>query len=271
MTAEEVFEQLPQQLEEPLKVGSTAPKVTKLPPATFPMGDGQNIGDDNEKPLHDVEIPRGFYMSSYEVTFAQYDLFAQSTNRPLPPDNEWGRGNRPVINVSWYDAKAYSAWVSEQTGKTYRLPTEIEWEYSIRAGSTSSFWYGEEVQNGYSVCDSCGSQWDGVSTAPVGSQISNPLGLFDMHGNVAEWVEDCYHDSYEGAPTKNTPWLSNACDSRVIRGGSWFDIPRVGRSSTRYRAEPNLKASNWGFRLVREIDASEQPLNQNQSSANTVK
>lgn len=254
----QTFESLPSTLQEPLKDGGKAPVIEKLPPATFKMGDMQGIGDDNEKPVHEVLIPTGFYLSKYEVTFDQYDQFAKASGKPLPPDNGWGRGNRPVINVSWYDAKAYTAWLTEQTGQQYRLPTEIEWEYSVRADSETSYWYGEEVTPGYSVCDSCGSQWDGVSTAPVGSQVSNPHGLFDMHGNVAEWVEDCYHDNYTDAPKTNQAWLGNACDSRVLRGGSWFDIPRVGRSSTRYRAEPNLKASNWGFRVVRIIRKNEE-------------
>lgn len=247
------FDSLPQMLEEPLKDGGTAPKVEKLAPTTFQMGDLNHAGDDNELPVHEVKIPTGFYFSKYEVTFDQYDRFVKATGRVAPPDNGWGRGNRPVINVSWYDAKAYTTWLSEQTGAEYRLPTEIEWEYSARAGSTTAYWYGDEVKPGYSVCDSCGSQWDSVSTAPVGSQASNPLGIFDMHGNVAEWTEDCYHDNYEGAPATNQVWLSDQCTGRVIRGGSWFDVPTVGRSSTRYRADPSLRASNWGFRVVRLI------------------
>ncbi|WP_417553145.1 SUMF1/EgtB/PvdO family nonheme iron enzyme [Marinomonas fungiae] len=247
------FDALPQMLEEDLKDGGKAPKVEKIAPAKFKMGDINNSGDANESPVHEVDIPTGFYFSKNEVTFTQYDRFAKATGRIAPPDNGWGRENRPVINVSWYDAKAYTAWLSEQTGAEYRLPTEIEWEYSARAGSTTAYWYGNEVKPGYSVCDSCGSQWDGVSTAPVGSQASNPLGIFDMHGNVAEWVEDCYHDNYQGAPTTNQVWLSDQCDGRVLRGGSWFDVPTVGRSSTRYRAEPTLRASNWGFRVVRLV------------------
>ncbi|MFT2111612.1 SUMF1/EgtB/PvdO family nonheme iron enzyme [Marinomonas sp. 2405UD68-3] len=255
-TPEEIFTALPNKLQDTLEIGGKAPEVTKIQPSTFEMGDLQNIGDDNEKPVHTVNVPTGFYISSYEVTFNQYDLFANSTNRPLPPDNGWGRGMRPVINVSWYDAKAYTNWLIQQTGEEYRLPTEIEWEFSIRAGSDSSFWYGDSVSSGYSVCDGCGSQWDGQSTAPVGSLLSNPLGLFDMHGNVAEWVEDCYHDNYVNAPSSNTIWSSSSCDNRVLRGGSWFDIPRVGRSSTRYRADPNLKASNWGFRVTRVVKSN---------------
>ncbi len=253
LTAKEVFKALPQVLEEPLSMGGTAPKIEKIAPSTFFMGDQNNMGDDNEKPVHEVDIPNGFYISKYEITFNQFDKFAKATNRELPPDNGWGRGQRPVINVSWYDAKAYTSWLSNQTNEEYRLPTEIEWEYSARADSNTAFWYGNTVKAGYSVCDSCGSQWDGVSTGPVGSQASNPLGLFDMHGNVAEWVEDCYHDNYEGAPTENQVWLANQCDTRVLKGGSWYDIPRVGRSATRYRATPDLKASNWGFRIVRII------------------
>lgn len=247
------FDALPQVLEEDLVDGGKAPKVEKIAPATFQMGDINSAGDANESPVHEVKIPVGFYFSKFEVTFAQFDRFAKATDRALPPDNGWGRGNRPVVNVSWYDAKAYTAWLTEQTGAEYRLPTEIEWEYSARAGSPTAYWYGDQVQPGYSVCDSCGSQWDGVSTAPVGSQASNPLGIFDMHGNVAEWVEDCYHSSYEGAPLTNQVWLSDQCDGRVLRGGSWYDVPSVGRSATRYRAVPTLRASNWGFRVVRLI------------------
>lgn len=126
------FESLPQILEEPLKSGGTAPKVEKIPPATFIMGDQGHMGDDNEKPAHEVDIPNGFYISKYEVTFDQYDKFAKATNRELPPDNGWGRGQRPAINISWYDAKAYTAWISNETNAEYRLPTEIEWEYSAR-------------------------------------------------------------------------------------------------------------------------------------------
>ncbi|ADZ91509.1 formylglycine-generating enzyme family protein [Marinomonas mediterranea] len=247
------FQSLPQVLEEPLKDGGNAPKVEKIAPAIFEMGDLNGYGYENELPKHEVNIPTGFYLSKHEVTFAQYDRFAKATGRALPPDNGWGRNNRPVINISWYDAKAYAAWVSEQTGKSYRLPTEIEWEYSARAGSKTAYWYGDNLQEGFSVCESCGTQWDSVSSAPVGSQASNPFGLFDMHGNVAEWVEDCYHASYEGAPTTNSIWLSNQCEQRVLRGGSWFDEPTVGRSATRYPAEPDMRASNWGFRLVRVL------------------
>lgn len=252
-SAESRFDALPQVLEEDLKDGGKAPKVEKIAPAKFQMGDINGSGDSNESPVHEVDIPTGFYFSKNEVTFAQYDRFVKATGRSAPPDNGWGRNNRPVINVSWYDAKAYTAWLSEQTGAEYRLPTEIEWEYSARAGSTTAYWYGNEVKPGYSVCDSCGSQWDGVSTAPVGSQASNPLGIYDMHGNVAEWVEDCYHDNYQGAPSSNQVWLSDQCEGRVLRGGSWFDVPTVGRSATRYRADPNLRASNWGFRVVRLV------------------
>ncbi|SBS31526.1 Serine/threonine-protein kinase pkn1 [Marinomonas aquimarina] len=250
-TAESRFDALPQVLEEPLKDGGKAPKVEKIAPAKFQMGDINGSGDSNESPVHEVDIPTGFYFSKTEVTFAQYDRFARASGRAMPPDNGWGRDNRPVINISWYDAKAYTAWLSDQTGAEYRLPTEIEWEYSARAGSGTAYWYGNEVKPGYSVCDSCGSQWDGVSTAPVASQASNPLGIFDMHGNVAEWVEDCYHENYQGAPNTNQVWLSDQCNGRVLRGGSWFDVPTVGRSATRYRADPNLRASNWGFRVVR--------------------
>ena len=154
-----------------------------------------------------VQIPgRSYRMGRYEVTFAQYDAFVEATGREQPSDSGWGRGTRPVINVSWNDATAFAAWLSEQTGKRFRLPTEAEWEHATRAGSTTEYWWGNEIGSNRANCDGCGSQWDKEKTAPVGSFAANPFGLFDVHGNVWEWTSSCYDGN---------------CGVRVLRGGSW--------------------------------------------------
>jgi hypothetical protein len=146
----------------------------------FRMGDIQGSGSADEQPVHSVRIPRPFAMGRYEITFDEYDVFARLTGRALLPDQGWGRGRRPVINVSWDDAVAYTKWLSEQTGKRYRLPTEAEWEYAARAGTEMIYWWGDEVgEKNRANCDGCGSRWDNKQTAPVGSFASNPWGLYD--------------------------------------------------------------------------------------------
>lgn len=229
------------------------PEMIRIQKGIFLMGDLTSIGDDNERPVREVSIMQDFALSRYEVTFAEYDLFANATGRPLPSDEGWGRGTRPVINVSWLDAKAYTQWLSEVTGKTYRLPSEAEWEYSARAGSSTDFWWGNQMLPGMSVCDGCGSEWDAQQTAPVGQLQANPWGLYDMNGNVEEWVEDCYSDTYAVAPNDGRPLTQPNCHYRVLRGGSWFDIDRVTRSSSRYRHPADTLDSTRGFRVALEL------------------
>ena len=194
-------------------------------------------------------------MGRYEVTFADYDRFAEATSRTKPSDEGWGRGSRPVINVSWNDAKAYATWLSAQTGKTYRLPSESEWEYAARAGTRTRYSWGNDIGVNRANCDGCGSEWDNRRTAPVGSFAANGFGLFDMHGNVWEWVEDCGHNNYQGAPMDGSAW-TNACalSSAVVRGGSWYSNPRGLRSAIRFRFAPSYRYSFFGFRLVQDLN-----------------
>ncbi len=230
-----------------------APLMQELPLGEFLMGDLNRIGDDNERPVREITFAYRFAIGVHEVTFAEYDQFAMATGRDLPDDAGWGRGDRPVINVSWEDARAYAQWLREVTGQPYRLPSEAEWEYAARAGTGSAWWWGNQLEPGMAVCDGCGTQWDGQQTAPVGQFPANAWGLKDMHGNVEEWVEDCYTDHYTSAPEDGSAMRSGNCHLRVLRGGSWFDIPRVIRSSSRYRQELDARQNTYGFRVAVDL------------------
>lgn len=232
-----------------------APQMVVVPKGRFRMGDLHGRGDDNEYPVHDVIIERAFALSRHEVTFDEYDQFAEDTGRPLPDDEGWGRGRLPVINVSWEDARDYAAWLAEQTGEPYRLPTEAEWEYAARAGTETIYWWGDALTAGMANCDGCGSAWDGRQPAPVGSLPANPWGLHDLNGNVDEWVQDCYAASYAAAPTDGSANTEGNCQHRVMRGGSWFDIPRLVRSASRYRHPPDSHRNSWGFRVALDLTA----------------
>lgn len=230
-----------------------APQMVVIPKGRFRMGDLHGAGDDNEYPVHEVILDTTFAMSRFEVTFAEYDQFATDTGRPLPDDEGWGRNNQPVINVSWQDAKAYVLWLAEQSRQPYRLPTEAEWEYVARAGTETQYWWGDELTPGMAVCDGCGSEWDGKSPAPVGSFPANPWGIHDLNGNVDEWVEDCYTGTYDSAPKDGSAQTGNNCTNRVMRGGSWFEIPRLIRSASRYRHPANSSRNSWGFRVALDL------------------
>ena len=155
-------------------------------------------------------------------------------------DSGFGAGKRPVINVSWEDAQGYVAWLSHMTGVKYRLLSEAEWEYAARAGTTSAYSWGDKIGQNKANCDGCGSQWDDSQTAPVGSFPANEWGLHDMHGNVWEWVEDCYEYSYSaGQPTDGSAFTKGSCSYRVLRGGSWVNFPGGLRSADRGRDAPS--------------------------------
>ncbi|MDM8566075.1 formylglycine-generating enzyme family protein [Candidatus Halobeggiatoa sp. HSG11] len=223
------------------------PKMVKIPAGKFQMGDIQDGGGNDEKPVHWVTIKQPFFMSKYEVTFAEYDAFAEATGRKKPDDEGWGRENRPVINVSLDDAVAYTTWLSQQTGEQYRLPSEAEWEYAARAGTKTKYWWGNDIGKNKTNCNGCGSQWDGKQTAPVGSFQPNQFGLYDTVGNVWEWCADYYQNNYNNAPTDGSAWKKSS-RYRVLRGGSWSNGPNVTRAALRGRF--NFPSSKFGFRLV---------------------
>jgi len=243
-----------------------------LPAGSFLMGsaDGDPMANDSERPRHEVRFAQSFAIGRYPVTFEDFDRFRAATaakaaggagwlrrlahsigwgERQGPGDQGWGRGRRPVIDVSLDDAVAYCLWLSAQTGRTYRLPSEAEWEYACRAGTETRWSCGDQEE---ALGDHAWFKENaGGKTHPVGEKRPNPWGLHDLHGNVWEWVQDHWHDNYQGAPADGSPWEDATGGSRVLRGGSWFNDARGCRSA---RRNPRLPANRrvWlGFRLAR--------------------
>ncbi len=233
-----------------LRNGKVGPEMAVIPAGHFEMGDSQNVGAKWEQPVHTVSIS-SFAIGRYEITFAEYEQFALATGRELPVDEGWGRGKRPIINVTWQNAVTYANWLSEQTGQKYRLPTEAEWEYVARATTSSKYWWGDKIGDGQSNCDGCGSEWDNKTTAIVGSFPANYFELYDTVGNVYEWTCSEYEATYNG---KEQHCLkSNENNSvMVIRGGSWYSLPNYTRSASRFKS----KNSDFtiGFRIAREYN-----------------
>ena len=237
------------------------PEMVVIPAGTFRMGcvSGQDCEDD-EFPVHDVTIPEAFEVSVYEVTFAQWDacVAGGGCGGYRPYDEGWGRGNRPVINVSWADAQAFVSWLSRYTGEDYRLLSEAEWEYVARAGTETAYSWGDAIGRNQANCSQSGSRREGCRdrwdrTAPVGSFQANAFDVHDMHGNVYEWVEDCRNDSYRTAPSDGGAWLSEDCGWRVLRSGSWASRAKGVRSASRGANITGTRAGALGFRVARTL------------------
>ena len=239
-----------------LSSGGEGPAMVVLPTGRFRMGSpaGEAGRFDDEGPVHMVTISRPIAMGQYPVTFEDYDLYV-SMGTKRPADRGWGRGRMPVISVSWEDARAYAAWLSEQTGKHYRLPSESEWEYAARAGTETAYSWGNEIGVNRANGRHSGSKRSGRKTSPVGSFAPNAFGLYDMHGNVWEWVEDGWHGNYEGAPSDGNAWTSGDSTWRVVRGGSWYNNPRILRAANRNRGTPLYRNFAIGFRLAQDLNS----------------
>jgi formylglycine-generating enzyme required for sulfatase activity len=229
------------------------PNMVVIPAGQFRMGDLSGNDSNDELPVHEVIFARPFALGKYAVTFDEYDCFAQATGRKLPKDLGWGRGQRPVTYVSWDDAVAYCQWLNRKTGQTYRLPSEAEWEYACRAGTTTDYSWGDEIGHNNANCNGCGSQWDKQQTAPVGSFAPNPWGLYDMHGNVFEWCADCWNGSYDGAPSDGSAWTTGKCKGRVLRGGSWGFVGQNVRSAFRNYYASSYRNYFSGFRVAMDL------------------
>lgn len=240
----------PRTLRDPLAGGGQGPTLSLLPAGAFRMGLSDLAGGDTI-PERDLQVG-AFGIGTHEVTFAHYDRFARATGRRLPEDFGWGRGDRPVVGVSWSDAEAYVVWLSHQTGQRYRLPSESEWEFAARGGGRGSYWWGFGVEPGRAACFNCRSPWDNRSTAPVGSFPPSPYGLYDTAGNVMEWVADCYHPSYQGAPLDGRARQDPDCRLRIARGGAFNKPSASMRAYVRTKLDPETRLSNLGFRVARD-------------------
>lgn len=225
------------------------PVLVSLPPGAFTMG--SNSTDPTERPAHRVSIGSAFAIGKFEVTVDQWNACAEAGGCPrLTSSNP---GNTPVRDVSWDDAQQYVKWLSSTTGKPYRLPSEAEWEYAARGGTSTRFWWGEQMRPGNANCKDCGDPWSEDGPAKAGSFAANPYGLHDVNGSVWEWVADCWHTSYKGAPADGRPWDAPGCRERVIRGGSWRDGASYMPSTTRFKYGASVRHSQNGFRVARDL------------------
>ena len=231
------------------------PDMIVVPAGAFDMGSPQTDADayPNEFPQHAVIIGEPFAISKFELTFAEWDTcFAHGGCAEHPDDHGWGRGDRPAIFVSWYDAQQYVTWLSKLTGKRYRLLSESEYEYAARAGTRTAYPWGNDLGKNNGNCRGCGSRWDEKQTAPVGSFPPNKFGLYEV-GNVWEWVEDCLHPNYQGAPEDGSAWTSGDCSNRVVRGGAWYAAQDKLRSADRSGTTPVYRDNLLGFRVARAL------------------
>ena len=231
------------------------PEMIVIPAGEFTMGSPATEKGryTNEGPQHKVTIAKPFAVSKFDVTFADWDACVSVGACPKADDAGFGRDTKPVINVSWDDSQTYVAWLSKWTGKPYRLLTEAEWEYAARAVTPTAYYWGDGIGKENANCNGCGRKWDGRETSPVGWFAANQFGLYDMAGNLFQWVQDCFHDDYNGAPTDGSAWTSGDCSKRVARGGSWLDDPRNLRSAYRLWGATDLRNDFFGFRVGRTL------------------
>jgi formylglycine-generating enzyme required for sulfatase activity len=246
---------------------ANCPRMVVVPVGEFQMGTAANETDAlikeyvevsekwfrSENPQHKVFIPKPFAVGKFEVTFAEWDACVSDGGCKHKPETEWGRGRQPVMRVSWDDiTKEYLPWLREKTGKEYRLLSEAEWEYAARAGTTTAFSTGQGITKKQAQFSE-GTGGSAGKTVEVGSFPANAFGLHDMHGNVWEWVEDCWNDNYNGALTDSSARTIGECGRRVVRGGSWNYFPWGLRSANRYWHSTGYQDYRFGFRLARTL------------------
>jgi formylglycine-generating enzyme required for sulfatase activity len=231
------------------------PEMVIVPAGNFIIGSpaGEKGRWPDEAPRHEVVFAKPFAVSKFDVTFDDWDACVAYGDCEQHVSDGWGRGRQPLINITWVDAQRYVSWLSRMTGESYRLLSEAEWEYAARAGTQTAYPWGDEIGKGNADCDGCGSQWDDKQTASVGSFAPNAFGLYDMNGNVWQWVDDCFHDDYTGAPSDGSAWLSGSCGRRIVRGGSWLNEPRVLRSANRIGQPIEFRSDYTGLRVARTL------------------
>lgn len=227
------------------------PEMVVVPAGLYLMGSDKYK---TEKPKRVIRFRKPFAIGRFETTHAEWQACLDAGGcKHEPHDHNWGKNRMPVINVNHDMVQGYAKWLSKTTGKKYRLPSEAEWEYVARAGSKQNYSFGNLVGENQVNCRKCGSPWSGIGNAPVGSFSPNPWGVYDMHGNAFEWVEDCWHPNYEGAPKSSAARTDGKCQFRVIRGGSWYYYSRMSRSANRQKNPAAVKSYWLSFRLVREL------------------
>lgn len=238
-----------------LSDGSNGPQLSVNPAGAGIAGEEYTNSTGYFGPQRAIKNSIAFAITRAEITFAQYDKFANATNRALPDDRGWGRGDMPVINMSWMDATAYAKWLTEQTNQYYRLPSETEWEYAARAGTKTVYWWGNEYIQSKEHCDrdigNCTTGTEAAQPWISGRYNANSYGLYDVSSNVAEWVLDCDDENRRSIDTK--PVESGDCEYRIVKGGSYSDRAHNIRLSARSALSIDAKYPSVGFRLVREI------------------
>lgn len=231
------------------------PDMIAVPAGSYQMG--SDFGAADELPIHEVSIDKSFAVGIFELSFAEWDACVlRGSCSDSVFDNGWGRNQRPVINVTWDQAQTYVGWLSSETGESYRLLTESEWEYVARADSNGEYWWGDFFQVDMAVCEGCLNDWANESTKEVGAYRANSFGLYDIAGNVSEWVQDCWHSDYESAPSNADVWLAESagdCAKAPIRGGSWLSNTEYMRAAKRAQFDRNSASMSIGFRVARDI------------------
>lgn len=228
------------------------PEMVTAPAGSFIMGDDGDFK--YEKPAHRVTIPYSFAIGRYEVTFDEWAACLDEGGcQKNPDDHKWGREKRPVVNITFDEAEGYAGWLSAKTGHKYRLPTEAEWEYAARGGTDTEYWWGDEVGDDNANCRTCAPTIS-HETYPVGSYKPNPFGLYDVHGNVWEWVRDCWRPDYLNAPVDGAARLDGDCRFRVNRSGSWYYVSTNVRAAYRAKFPANAFSYGIGLRVVREVE-----------------
>jgi formylglycine-generating enzyme required for sulfatase activity len=238
------------------KEGADCPEMIVVPAGRFLMGSFEGQGSLSSLPQHEVTIAKPFAVAKFTLTFDEWDACAAHGGCRPNVNDQWGRGRLPAIGVNWDDAQSYVKWLSLITGKPYRLLSEAEHEYAARAGTRTTYPWGDDIKlnsKAMANCAGCGSQWDNKQTAPVGSFAPNKFGLYDMVGNVLEWTEDCWNDDYQGSPSDGSAWISGDCRQRVLRGGCWYISPHMLHSADRVAFRADWKDWSVGFRVARSL------------------
>jgi len=228
------------------------PMMVEIPPGEFTMGD--NSADKSSSPEHTVTIDYSIAAGAYEITHHQWKYCVEQGGCKQNDRLSALQDEQPAINLSWLDANDYVVWLREFTRRPYRLPTEAEWEYVARAGSSSKYWWGDEMIPDSANCRDCGGNWDGKLPAPTDAFVANAFGIYSTSGGVSEWVADCWMSSHVNAPANGDAVVATNCNTRVLRGGSWRNDKSYLTSASRLSYDHNVRYSANGLRVVLDYD-----------------